>query len=94
MASAALRPDNPLKIVLRQTQDGLSPNAKTGSYVLTIPIIIYNMPACTGIDLRAETIAAMAEHPNVTGLKESGGNVVKNDWHCPYICATSQQWEM
>jgi len=61
---------------------------------LTIPIIIYNMPACTGVDLRSETIAAMVEHPNVIGLKESSGNVVKNDWHCPYICAASRQWEM
>jgi len=42
-----------------------------------IPIIIYNMPACTGIDLTAETVAAMAEHPNIIGLKDSGGNVVK-----------------
>ena len=42
-----------------------------------IPIIIYNMPACTGIDLSAATVAAMAEHPHVIGIKESGGNVVK-----------------
>lgn len=42
-----------------------------------IPIIVYNMPACTGIDMDAETIAAIAEHPNVIGLKESGGDVVK-----------------
>jgi len=42
-----------------------------------IPIIIYNMPACTGIDLTAETVAIMAEHPNIIGLKDSGGNVVK-----------------
>jgi len=42
-----------------------------------IPIILYNMPACTGIDMDAETAAALAEHPNIIGLKDSSGNVVK-----------------
>jgi 4-hydroxy-2-oxoglutarate aldolase len=35
------------------------------------------MPACTGIDLDADTIAFMARHPNIIGLKDSGGNVTK-----------------
>ncbi|NNF33113.1 MAG: dihydrodipicolinate synthase family protein [Saprospiraceae bacterium] len=43
----------------------------------TIPIIIYNMPACTGMDLSAETVAAIADHENIIGIKDSGGNMVK-----------------
>lgn len=43
----------------------------------TIPMIIYNMPACTGMDLDAETIVAISGHENIVGLKDSGGNVVK-----------------
>lgn len=42
-----------------------------------IPVILYNMPACTGIDLNAETVATIAEHENIIGIKDSGGNVVK-----------------
>jgi 4-hydroxy-2-oxoglutarate aldolase len=42
-----------------------------------IPVILYNMPACTGIDLSAETVALIAEHENIIGIKDSGGNVVK-----------------
>jgi 4-hydroxy-2-oxoglutarate aldolase len=42
-----------------------------------VPILIYNMPACTGIDLEAETVAALAQHPNIIGLKDSSGNIVK-----------------
>lgn len=42
-----------------------------------IPILIYNMPACTGIDLDVETIVELSGHPNIIGLKDSGGNVVK-----------------
>jgi 4-hydroxy-2-oxoglutarate aldolase len=42
-----------------------------------IPIILYNVPASTGVDLGAETIIELAGHPNIIGLKESSGNVVK-----------------
>lgn len=43
----------------------------------SIPVIIYNMPACTGMDMDAESIAAIADHPNILGLKDSGGDMVK-----------------
>ncbi len=42
-----------------------------------VPVLVYNMPANTGMDMTAPMIIAMAEHPNIVGLKESGGNVVK-----------------
>jgi 4-hydroxy-2-oxoglutarate aldolase len=42
-----------------------------------IPIILYNVPGFTGVDLEARTIMELADHPNIIGLKESSGNVVK-----------------
>ncbi len=42
-----------------------------------IPVVLYNMPAYTGVDLATDTILSLAEHPNIIGLKESSGNVVK-----------------
>ncbi len=42
-----------------------------------IPIILYNMPACTGIDMDAGTIVSLSRHPNIVGLKDSSGNIVK-----------------
>jgi 4-hydroxy-2-oxoglutarate aldolase len=42
-----------------------------------LPVILYNVPAFTGIDLTAETIIELGRHPNVIGIKESSGNVVK-----------------
>ncbi len=42
-----------------------------------IPIIIYNMPPSTGIDLDAATIIQLAQHPNIIGIKDSSGNVLK-----------------
>ncbi len=42
-----------------------------------LPIFLYNMPACTGVDLSAETVLELAQHPKIVGIKDSSGNVVK-----------------
>ncbi len=42
-----------------------------------IPVILYNMPANTGLDMDALTLARIAEHENIIGLKDSGGNLIK-----------------
>jgi len=42
-----------------------------------VPVIIYNMPACTGVDLDAGTILEISKHPNIAGIKDSGGNLTK-----------------
>ncbi len=42
-----------------------------------IPVIIYNFPQATGLDLPAEVVLQLAEHPNIIGIKESAGNVEK-----------------
>ncbi|MBN1387825.1 MAG: dihydrodipicolinate synthase family protein [Bacteroidales bacterium] len=41
------------------------------------PVIIYNMPANSGLDLDADTIIKASEHHNIIGIKDSGGNLVK-----------------
>ncbi len=40
-----------------------------------IPIIMYNVPKFTGLDLPLDAILSLAEHPNIVGLKESSGNL-------------------
>lgn len=40
-----------------------------------IPVLLYNFPQMTGVDLAAETVLALAEHPNIVGIKDSSGNV-------------------
>ena len=40
-----------------------------------VPIILYSVPANTGIDLAPEVIVRLAKHPNIIGLKDSGGDV-------------------
>lgn len=40
-----------------------------------IPILLYHFPQVSGIDLLPETVAALAEHPNIIGMKDSSGNL-------------------
>ncbi|HLK20727.1 MAG TPA: dihydrodipicolinate synthase family protein [Bryobacteraceae bacterium] len=42
-----------------------------------IPLIIYNWPQTTGVDIPAEAVAQLSEHPNIIAIKESSGNMEK-----------------
>lgn len=42
-----------------------------------VPVILYSVPAFTVIDLSLDVIAALAQHPNIIGIKESGGDISK-----------------
>ncbi len=41
----------------------------------SIPVLLYNFPQNTGINLEPETVARIAEHPNICGIKDSSGNI-------------------
>ncbi|XP_078589104.1 4-hydroxy-2-oxoglutarate aldolase, mitochondrial-like isoform X1 [Branchiostoma floridae x Branchiostoma japonicum] len=42
-----------------------------------IPVILYSVPANTGVDLPADVVAALSQHPNIIGIKDSAGDVTK-----------------
>lgn len=42
-----------------------------------IPVLLYNVPPFTAYDLPAEIVIELADHPNIIGIKESGGDVEK-----------------
>jgi 4-hydroxy-2-oxoglutarate aldolase len=42
-----------------------------------LPVLIYSVPPFTAYDIPAEIVIELAEHPNVIGIKESGGDVEK-----------------
>ena len=42
-----------------------------------LPLLLYNMPANTGVDLSAETVVELSQHPTIVGIKDSSGNIVK-----------------
>ncbi len=42
-----------------------------------IPLILYNMPGNSGINLSVKLVAELAKHPNIIGVKDSSGNIVQ-----------------
>jgi 4-hydroxy-2-oxoglutarate aldolase len=42
-----------------------------------IPLMIYNWPQTTGVDISCEAVACLSEHPNIIAIKESSGNLEK-----------------
>ena len=42
-----------------------------------LPLIIYNWPQVTGVDIPVEAVVCLSEHPNIIAIKESSGNLEK-----------------
>ncbi|XP_068114012.1 4-hydroxy-2-oxoglutarate aldolase, mitochondrial [Hyperolius riggenbachi] len=42
-----------------------------------VPVILYSVPGNTGLDLPVDAIATLAQHPNIIGMKDSGGDVTR-----------------
>ncbi|NLL29473.1 MAG: 4-hydroxy-tetrahydrodipicolinate synthase [Clostridiales bacterium] len=42
---------------------------------VNIPIILYNVPGRTGVNIMPETVAELEKHPNIQGIKEASGNI-------------------
>jgi 4-hydroxy-2-oxoglutarate aldolase len=40
-----------------------------------LPVLLYHFPQVSGIDMTPDTVAALAEHPNIIGMKDSSGDL-------------------
>jgi 4-hydroxy-2-oxoglutarate aldolase len=61
----------------QMTPDALTRHFHAVADCSLIPIVIYNMPRFTHVDLDASTVVRIAGHPNIVGIKDSGGNIGK-----------------
>ena len=59
----------------KTTQKGLIAHYTAIADSINIPIIIYNVPARTGINTNADTLKALSGHKNIAGVKEASGNI-------------------
>ena len=59
----------------RLTRDALKAHFLAVADKARVPILVYNIPANTGISLEASLVIELSEHPNIIGLKESSGNI-------------------
>ena len=59
----------------KPTQEGLYQHYKTVASQTKIPIVVYNVPGRTSLNLLPETMARLAEIPNIVGLKDATGDL-------------------
>lgn len=59
------------------THDGITRHFHTIADSTDLPVILYNVPSRTGVDLTVGHLTEIAAHPNIRGLKEAGDSVSK-----------------
>lgn len=57
------------------TQDALISHYRAVADASPVPVLLYSMPALTGIKIEPETIARLSEHQNIIGVKDSSNDV-------------------
>jgi 4-hydroxy-tetrahydrodipicolinate synthase len=59
----------------RPTQDGLIAHFKKIAEDVDIPLVLYNVPGRTGVNMLPETVAKLSQLKNIVGIKEASGSV-------------------
>jgi len=59
----------------KPTQEGLYQHYKAIANAISLPIILYNIPGRTGVNIEPATVARLAEIDNIVGVKEASGNI-------------------
>lgn len=59
----------------KTTQSGLIAHFTAVANAVNIPIILYNIPGRTGMNMDVATVKVLAKHPNIVAVKEASGNI-------------------
>lgn len=61
----------------KPTQEGLYRHYKKIAEAVALPLVLYNVPGRTAVDMLPATVARLATLPNIVGVKEATGNVAR-----------------
>jgi 4-hydroxy-2-oxoglutarate aldolase len=61
----------------KMTGDALVQHYQAVADAVSIPVMLYTVPKFTHVDIDAPTVARLAEHPNIVGMKDTSGNMAK-----------------
>jgi 4-hydroxy-tetrahydrodipicolinate synthase len=61
----------------KPTQEGLYQHYKAIAESTSLPIVLYNVPGRTGVNLEVQTVVRLSAIPNIVGVKEASGNLVQ-----------------
>lgn len=62
---------------IRPTQEGIYGHYTTLADMAPLPLMLYNVPSRTGSNIEAETVARLAEHKNILGIKDASADLVQ-----------------
>jgi 4-hydroxy-tetrahydrodipicolinate synthase len=62
---------------IRPSQEGLRTWFRTLADASPVPLVLYDIPYRTGVELRLDTLLALAAHPRIQGIKDCGGDAGK-----------------
>ena len=82
---------------LRPSQDALLAFYRTIADASPAPLVVYDIPARTGVRLELATLLALAAHPNIVALKDCGGRVEQTealvaDGRLQVLCGNDNEW--
>lgn len=61
----------------KSTEQGLISHYRLIADAVTIPLIIYNVPSRTGVDIPVRVYHELSKHPNIVGVKEASSDIRK-----------------
>ncbi|WP_010179501.1 4-hydroxy-tetrahydrodipicolinate synthase [Aquimarina agarilytica] len=61
----------------KPSQEGVFQHYTTVANAASLPVLIYNVPGRTGINMTAETTLRLADHKNIIGVKEATGDITQ-----------------
>jgi 4-hydroxy-tetrahydrodipicolinate synthase len=61
----------------KPTQEGMRRHFSAIADAVQHPVILYNVPGRTAVDLKPDTVVKLAEHPNIVGIKEATGELAR-----------------
>jgi 4-hydroxy-tetrahydrodipicolinate synthase len=64
----------------RPSQAGLKAHFEVIAEGVQLPVLLYNVPGRTGVDLADQTVAELAVHPNIVGIKDATGDMGRVSW--------------
>lgn len=61
----------------KPNQRGMEAHFTAIANVSPVPVIVYNVPGRTGVNMASSTTLKLAQHPNITAIKEASGNMTQ-----------------